>query len=212
MAVVADGAGSATLGRYGAVLSCRVLSVRLRDFLIRSPQTPPNDKIPGWVNEVRDTISRLAKSRDVASREFAATLAGVALSQDFAVAFRIGDSAVAARDGSSWDVLCPPHNGEYASTTYFITDEPRPELEVFCSPREHDAYAVFTDGVGEIAFHSQTQTAHAGFFDPMFRPVDESPGNGKLRRLSQQLADYLASPQVCDRTDDDKTLIMISET
>ena len=44
----------------------------------------------------------------------------------------------------------------------------------------------------------------------MLRPVDAASGVGRLVDLSVKLATYLASPSVCERTDDDKTLILIS--
>ena len=122
----------------------------------------------------------------------------------------IGDSAVVARKGVEWDVLCWPENGEYASSTYFVTDDPEPRMKITHHTHEHDAYALFSDGVGDLALSHMEQAAHPRFFDPMFRPVDASSGEGRLVELSAKLATYLAGPSVCERTDDDKTLILIS--
>jgi hypothetical protein len=44
----------------------------------------------------------------------------------------------------------------------------------------------------------------------MIRPIDQSPESGKLAQLSFALGQYLDSPTVCERTDDDKTLILLS--
>ena len=44
----------------------------------------------------------------------------------------------------------------------------------------------------------------------MMRPIDAAAGEGRLVVLSAKLANYLAGPSVCERTDDDKTLILIS--
>ena len=55
-----------------------------------------------------------------------------------------------------------------------------------------------------------TKTAHPQFFDPMIRPVDASPGAGRLTELSGKLREFLAGPSVCERTDDDKTIILMS--
>ena len=128
-----------------------------------------------------------------------------------AVTLHIGDSAVVGRKGPKWDVLCWPENGEYASSTYFVTDDPEPRLNITRHPREHDAFALFSDGVGDLALSHLEQAAYARFFDPMFRPVDAATGEGRLVELSAKLAAYLASPTVCERTDDDKTLILLSE-
>jgi hypothetical protein len=44
----------------------------------------------------------------------------------------------------------------------------------------------------------------------MIRPIDVASGEGRLVELSSKLATYLAGPPVCDRSDDDKTLVLIS--
>jgi hypothetical protein len=137
-------------------------------------------------------------------------LAAIVVAQNEAVTLHIGDSAVVARKGAEWQVLCWPENGEYASSTYFVTDDPEPRLNITRHPREHDAFALFSDGVGDLALSHLEQAAHSRFFDPMLRPVDVASGEGRLVELSAKLATYLAGPSVCERTDDDKTLILIS--
>jgi hypothetical protein len=137
-------------------------------------------------------------------------LAAVIVTPSETLALHIGDSAVVGRKGGEWDVLCWPENGEYASSTYFITDDPEPRLNITRQPREHDAFALFSDGVGDLALTHLEQAAHSRFFDPMLRPIDVAPGEGRLAELSVKLANYLAGPSVCERTDDDKTLILIA--
>jgi len=46
----------------------------------------------------------------------------------------------------------------------------------------------------------------------MIKPIEDASGLGRLRDLSAALARYLDGPRVCDRTDDDKTLVLISRT
>ncbi len=164
----------------------------------------------GWINELRDWISEIATRRETTPRQFAATLAAIVATPDETVTLHIGDSSIVARKSAEWDVLCWPENGEYASSTYFVTDAPEPRLNVARYPRDHDAFALFSDGVGDLALSHLEQAAHPRFFDPMFRPVDAASGEGRLVELSAKLATYLAGPSVCERTDDDKTLILIS--
>jgi hypothetical protein len=49
---------------------------------------------------------------------------------------------------------------------------------------------------------------HQGFFHDMMRPVRESRAQGLDPRLSEALGNYLSSAEICERTDDDKTLIL----
>lgn len=210
-AVVSDGAGSAEFGAYGAWLTCRFLSVRSREWVRDNPGLPSNEELEDWIDDLRDRISAIATRRASTPRQFAATLAAIVVTPDEAVALHIGDSAIVGRKDTEWDVLCWPENGEYASTTYFVTDDPEPRLIITRHTGEHDAYALFSDGVGDLALSHLERNAHPQFFDPMIRPVDAASGDGRLIELSAMLSKYLAGPSVCERTDDDKTLILISK-
>lgn len=209
-AVVSDGAGSAKYGGYGAWVTCRFLSVRFREWVRANPNLPPDEDLTDWIDELRDRILAIASRREATPRQFAATLAAIVVTPDEVVTLHIGDSAVVGRKKAEWDVLCWPENGEYASTTYFVTDDPEPRLNITRHPRTHDAFALFSDGVGDLALSHVEQTAYPRFLDPMFRPVDAASGEGRIVELSAKLATYLASPSVCERTDDDKTLILVS--
>lgn len=210
LAVVSDGAGSAKFGAYGAWLTCRFLSVRFREWVRSNSELPCDEELTDWIDELRDRISAIASRRKSTPRQFAATLAAVVAMPEEVVTLHIGDSAVVGRKGVEWHVLCWPENGEYASSTYFVTDDPQPRLKIARHAREHGAFALFSDGVGDLALSHMEQVAHPQFFDPMFRPVDKASGEGRLVELSEKLAKYLAGPSVCERTDDDKTLILIS--
>jgi hypothetical protein len=209
-AVVSDGAGSAKFGEYGAWLTCRFLAVRFREWVRVHPSLPSDVQLTDWIDELRDRMSAIATRRKSSARQFAATLAAIVVTPDEALTLQVGDSAVVGRKGAEWHVLCWPENGEYASSTYFVTDDPEPRLHIIRHPLEYDGFALFSDGVGELALSHLEQNAHPRFFDPMFRPVDAASGEGRLTELSAKLAKYLAGPTVCERTDDDKTLILIS--
>lgn len=210
-AVVSDGAGSAKFGAYGAWLVSRFLSVRFREWTRDRPDLPSDEELADWIDELRDQVSAIATRRGSTPRQFAATLAAIVVTSNETVTLHIGDSAIVGRKGTDWDVLCWPQNGEYASSTYFVTDDPEPRLNITRHPPEYDGYALFSDGVGDLALSHLEMNAHRRFFDPMFRPVDAASGEGLLVGLSGKLASYLAGPSVCERTDDDKTLVLISE-
>ncbi|WP_430436901.1 PP2C family serine/threonine-protein phosphatase [Oceanibaculum nanhaiense] len=210
-AVVSDGAGSARLGAYGAWLTCRFLSVRVREWVRDKSNLPSDEELAGWIDELRDRIFAIATRRELKPREFAATLTAVIVTAGESITLQIGDSAVVGRNGADWEVLCWPENGEYASSTYFVTDDPEPRLNIIRSHCRYNAFALFSDGIGDLALSHLEQAAHAPFLVPMIRPVDAGLGAGRLISLSEKLAAYLASPSVCERTDDDKTLVLISK-
>lgn len=210
LSIVSDGAGSAQFGFSGAWLACRVLKVRFRMWLSENEALPDDETLRDWVDEIRDRISIAADRREVAPRQFAATLAALLISPTEILALHIGDSAIVGRCGLEWDAICWPENGEYASTTFFITDDPEPRLNIIRQERRHDAFALFSDGVGDLALSVADRRPHPGFFNPMMRPVDSVTAAGKLGDLSDKLRSYLAGPSVCERTDDDKTLVLLS--
>jgi hypothetical protein len=209
-AVVSDGAGSAEFGAYGAWIVCRFFTVHFREWLRNNSELPTDELLSDWIGNLREQISAIAKQRGSTSRQFASTLAAILITPDEILTIQVGDSAIVGRRGAEWDVLCWPENGEYASTTYFVTDLPKLRLNIIRQPRDHDAFALFSDGIGDLALSHLDHSAYQPFFDPMIRAVDSSTSVGRLSELSSKLKTYLAGPSVCARTDDDKTLILIS--
>lgn len=209
-AIVSDGAGSASHGGQGAALVCRTLRVNFRNWFKQHEVLPCDETIMCWIDKLRDHLSMVAQKRGVTRRQFAATLVMLVVFKDQVLALQIGDSALVARKAGVWEAICWPENGEFASTTYFVTDDPEVRLHTYRFDREHDAFALFSDGLESVALEQATQQPFARFFDPMIKPVDQAPSNGRLAELSDALARYLQGPSLCERTDDDKTLILVS--
>lgn len=209
-AVVSDGAGSAKFGRYGARLICRFFAKRLIAWFQSNSEFPSDEELRHWIDDVRDRTAIIAKKRDTTPRNFAATFAAIIAGHGEALTLQIGDSSIVGRVNEEWEVLCWPENGEYASSTFFYTDDPEPRVNMVRHTRNYDAFALFSDGVGDLALSHSMKAAYPRFFGPMISPVDASCGNGCLSYLSDKLSSYLSSSTVCERTDDDKTLILIS--
>lgn len=210
LTIVCDGAGSSKFGAEGAWLTCRHLKTNFREWFAIHQTIPSEDVVLDWIDVLRDKISLAANNRRSKPREFAATLTLVFVTADTTLLLQVGDSCAAARKEGKWEPLCWPENGEYASTTYFITDNPTVRLNYLTFPSGFDAYALFTDGVGDLCLDEATQSAYPRFFEPMIRPVDESQPSACLAELSKKLKLYLSSDPINEKTDDDKTLILIS--
>jgi hypothetical protein len=211
VAVVCDGAGSASHGGEGAALACRSISSAFVDCLRRFGVTPQDDEIWHSIDGARDRIATAAANRDLRPRDFATTLIAMIVTPWSQLVVHVGDGAAVGRtaDGG-WISLSWPDTGEYASTTYFVTDEPAPKLRIARSEHRMDACAVFSDGVETFSLNEALRQPHAPFFDPMLRSIDAALHTGRLMELSGHLADFLRSERVCARTDDDKTLILAS--
>jgi hypothetical protein len=66
---------------------------------------------------------------------------------------------------------------------------------------------MFSDGLQRLALVYESQTAYTPFFEPMFSVLRKAD-LAACDTLSDQLARFLSSPKVNERTDDDKTLVL----
>lgn len=210
-AIVCDGAGSARFGGEGASIVCRTFSVALRNHFRTTSAFPTEDKIWEWLDHARDHLSVAAEKRDADRRAFASTLVLLVAQKGKQLTVHVGDGAIIGRDHmGAWKTLSWPENGEYASTTYFVSDDPAPKARIIRSTHEMDGYAVFSDGIEGLALDLIAITPYAPFFRTMIAPLDKLTGAGKDVTLSKALSNFLAEPRVCEKTDDDKSLILVS--
>jgi Protein phosphatase 2C len=211
IAVAADGAGSASHSSSGSRIVTRSFvesTVRhLRDG--RSLGDITQDLVSVWLDDARDRIAAAAERIGAVPRDFASTLVGTVIGQDSAVVVHVGDGACVYRnrDDPTWKVATWPAQGEYAATTFFVTDEPQPTVNFATITESIHELAIFSDGIERLALDFADKSAYAPFFEKMFAPLTaRSPGRD--RQISKALLAFLDGPTVCERTDDDKTLIL----
>ena len=125
---------------------------------------------------------------------------------------QIGDGVIVVADSEEqvYGHVFWPDRGEYANTTHFITqDEAVEHLQFESVRRAIVEVAILTDGLQSVALNYQQQTAHQPFFRGLFGPLREVE-EGRSHELSKSLAEFLSSPRVNEKTDDDKTLVLAS--
>ncbi len=122
----------------------------------------------------------------------------------------IGDGAIVGRRvlDQEWRLLSASENGEYASTTYFLTDPGTPRLRTSKVEESVDALFLFSDGIENQVLDAVSGEPYANFFTPMARPFMNGDLVGRNHQLSERLAAYLDSEKFAEHTDDDKTLII----
>jgi hypothetical protein len=211
LAIVSDGAGSAEYSAIGSrlVVDCIARCVIAHLRANRPVEIITKEIVLDWLDNVRDHIFRSAEQRAITPRDMAATLVGAIVFLNRAIVFHVGDGSCVLRkkEESEWQVASWPANGEYANSTYFVTDDPEPNLQFHSLEGEFNEVAIFSDGIERLALDFANGNAFAPFFKPMFAPL-VALGPGRDRVLSLSLRKYFDSPRVLERTDDDKSLIL----
>jgi|ERR1700723_675637 len=210
VAMVSDGAGTAELGGQGASLVCRSLTIRARQHFLNTLNLPSDEEITTWYDEIRDLIGAIALRRSRELRDFAATSVCVISTGTETVVAHVGDGCAVLRDDvlGAWIAPSWPHQGEFASTTYFVTDQDSLQLRISRYPAPIGAIAVFSDGIERLALNFATRAPSQQFFDGIISPVVASVARGRDRLLSRMLKEFLGSEKVNARTDDDKSLVI----
>lgn len=205
---VADGAGSAAKGLEGAATAVQT-AVSYLAAAMRGPGFELTESLaPACLEAVRTAIDGQAATDALQARDYACTFLGLVSSKEKTLAFQIGDGAIVLDVGAGLELTAPPMTGEYANMTHFVT---QPDyLEVMAQKiyqgRTQRA-AVFSDGIQRLALNMAQGTPHEPFFTPFFDVLAKATAQQE-DMLQSQLAAFLASPQVNERTDDDKSLAL----
>lgn len=215
VAVCSDGAGSAQKSAIGSRIIVRAFCRSARSYLQNGGTLASLSReiVSDWLDDMRGRIEIISKSAGLTPRDFAATLVGCVIGDERSKILHVGDGAAVYRamDSEDWAVGSWPAHGEYASTTYFVTDDPEPSFQLNEIEGGISELAVFTDGIEHLVLNFSTRSAFPPFFNQIFSSF-RSSGIAKNRKLSRHLCNYLSSPSVCDRTDDDKTLLLARRT
>ncbi len=211
IAVVSDGAGSARYGGEGAQSICKNLSRSMRAYIANGNTISEleKDTAEEWLIDVRTRISERAEARDTTPRQFAATFVALIANQNSFVCIAVGDSILAVQPQlGEWSVPIPQMNGEYASSTVFLTQNTFPDFGFVKFNDPLHRAALFTDGLEKIAFNAE-KIIKGEFLDSLFDAISDSISPGRSKSVSSELKQWLASDAVCEHTDDDKTLLLI---
>jgi hypothetical protein len=215
VAVISDGAGSAEQAATGSSAACHALVSLVRLFIADGGKVSSLDRtqVESWLKGIAEQLERKARESGHDVRDYASTLLAAIIANDAAAFIQIGDGAIVTSHGEEdgWSWVFWPQHGEFANTTNFVvSDNALQVLEFELAPRRIDEIALFTDGLENLVLHHSSKTVHDPFFNALFKPIRRSTSTGHDEELSEKLELYLDSPAFCERTDDDKTLLIAS--
>jgi hypothetical protein len=171
---------------------------------------PSDEDIDTWFDSTRDLIGAVARRHCRELRDFAATAVCVMSTGSQTVIAHVGDgcAVLCEADSGRWIAPSWPQHGEYAATTYFVTDANSLQLRITRPATEVKAFAVFSDGIERLALDFASRQPSQGFFDKIAAPISSSTLIGRNADLSRSLKTYLGGSTVNSRTDDDKSLVV----
>lgn len=214
--VAADGAGSAARSESGSRICCQTIASEIERHLAAGHplKSVTREHAIQWLELAREAVSVAADEEDRSVRDYACTLLAAVVGDKHAVFFQVGDGAIVVpgEEPGEWCWIFWPQSGEFANTTNFVTDEDAGANLLFSSTNHAiGEVAVFTDGIENLVLRRRERIVHTPFFNAMLPPVRAIPRPGLDSSASAKLAQYLASPVITDKTDDDKTLIIAAK-
>jgi hypothetical protein len=205
---VSDGAGSAAFGGEGAALAVQVATGTAVTCLRQRQQRRLRANLTRRdahhiVSAVQTALDELAATLLCSRRDLASTLLVAVVGPRGTFALQIGDGAIVARTQSGDLLLATwPQQGEYVNTTSFVGDEDaKPALASWPAVTE---LALLSDGLQHLALVSATKQPHPPFFAPLWQTMAQMPP----AELQPLLCQWLQSPVITERTDDDTTLLL----
>jgi hypothetical protein len=208
--IAADGAGSTTDGGKGAEIACETAYTHILATLREAGGIAKitDEDIRTWITAAHDAVAAAAQERGKRERDFACTFVCSVSGEDGALFFQIGDGAIVTGSGDDFQIIFWPEQGEYANTTFFVTDDQYLDhLHVQKIPAPPVEIALFTDGLQNLVLSFAQKKAHPGFFRPLFDALDRFP-ESSFASFSTQLQGFLCRDEINARSDDDKTLIL----
>jgi hypothetical protein len=213
IAALADGAGSAAFAEQGAELAVNAALAHLLNEA-RAKDAVGLDALRAAAHAARDAIvGEAGVDGDV--RAYACTLQLVALSDTGGAALQIGDGLIAVNQGQDgWEWVFWPQRGEFANTTYFVTDvNAADQWEVTELAPYVFEFALMSDGLEVLALDYAAQLAHSPFFEGLLPALRSETASGELTKLAGQLhTHFLMSARVRQRTDDDLSLVIAARS
>ena len=211
--IVCDGAGSASYGRRGAELTCEFMTESIKVFFSNHSDliSLGREQFADWIVLLRDWIDRFAELNHHNRRDYATTLTLAVVGSSAGIFVQLGDGAAVFRGADEWQIAVWPQHGEFANSTYFVTDEDSHlRFEMVEVDELIIEVALLTDGLERLALHHQSRRIHQSFFDEFFVPVRSLAQYGFDRGLSAGLGHYLQTPTITSRSDDDCSLVLAS--
>ncbi|MGB3642637.1 MAG: PP2C family serine/threonine-protein phosphatase [Rivularia sp. (in: cyanobacteria)] len=211
VAAAADGAGSASLGKVGAMVAVEAAIENISLKQINRDTLDKDNSAKSLLSEAILAAKTAVEEEAIASnrppKDLSTTLIIVVATPIVAVVAQIGDGVAVAKDSAgNLTALTVPDSGEYINETSFLTSPTALDsVQVNVWRQGITNIALLTDGLQMLAINMSVGLPHKPFFLPLFDFVANAE---ELKGAKEQLVKFLRSDKITQRTDDDLTLII----
>ena len=214
---VADGAGSAKYSHFGSELAVETVIKCFADinelpdkqgFSQPLSEMEAKEVFTKFVKDVITALNKEADNKGYSVSDLACTLLVFIATPEWVAAMQIGDGFMVVRSqDAEYKLLFEPDKGEFFNETTFVTSaNALEEMQVQVISGKQEFICASTDGLEKVAIRLSNWKPHAPFFKPLeeyLRETDKPGGND-----DNYIMDFLDSPRLNSRTDDDKTLLL----
>jgi hypothetical protein len=206
IAVVCDGAGSASRSDIGAELVSEAFRALAGGFVAAHGASAVTEAQIGiWIADIQGRIAGRADVEAAQPRDYASTLIFLIAGDEQTICGQIGDGAIVLNCADELRVPVWPQNGEYANQTFFVTQEDAcSHLQLIRCSAVRD-FVMFSDGLQRLALNEAERAPHPQFFRPLIDIVRSAEA---LDTTRDSLEAFLSSDRVNSKTDDDKSIIV----
>lgn len=236
IAVVCDGAGSATHSHLGSETTA-VLALRYFKELVTTQGWHKADEFPSetiWkgsaivaLRKVREGLGKVAEAENVKINALGSTIIVVVHSPNGLLITHIGDGRAGYSNGTEWKSCIEPFQGAEANETVFITSDIWGEDEIHQYARTHIikdkivAFTLLSDGCEKSSFEVNIFDSRKNkffdlnkpfpkFFEPNVKGLKMLQKEGKTQEEINKLwSGFLTNGTAQFKTEtDDKTMIL----
>jgi serine/threonine protein phosphatase PrpC len=211
VAAAADGAGSALLGKVGAMIAVETAIESISNQGITRRLLSDDAYVRSLLNDAilaaKKAVETEAATCDKQLQDLATTLIMMVATPEVVAVVQIGDGLAVAKDSmGNLMALTIPDSGEYINETTFLTSATALDTAQMRLWRtEIVNVAIITDGLQMLALNMVVGEPHKPFFFPLFEFVANTEDKTEAK---EQLVKFLRSDRITQRTDDDLTLII----
>ncbi|NMG06920.1 PP2C family serine/threonine-protein phosphatase [Brasilonema sp. UFV-L1] len=207
----ADGAGSASMGKVGAMIAVEtaIENLSIKEFSRRT--LADDNAVRSLLIEAiicaKKAVEEEALACQKQSSDLASTLIVALATPEVVAVAQIGDGVAVARDvQGNLIALTIPDSGEYINETVFLTSPTALDsLQMNLWRQAVVNVGVLTDGLQMLAMNMAVGVPHKPFFAPLFEFAANADDKTAAK---EQLVRFLRSERIMQRTDDDLTLII----